>query len=100
MITKKEIEQVKHALMLSTELKQHQTDERFIAGRKEGIEAFANVLILDTEDCSEFEEELERLIDKHSMENASNTSDWILARYLMECMKAFNTTFQQREDFV
>lgn len=44
-----------------------------------------------------FEEELETLINKHSMENGSNTPDWILARYLRECLSLWNMTVQQRE---
>lgn len=45
----------------------------------------------------EFEKELEALINKYSMENGSNTPDWILAQYLISCLLAFNTTIQQRE---
>ncbi len=44
-----------------------------------------------------FEEELERLINKHSMENESNTPDWILAQYLLSCLSAFTRATQQRE---
>ena len=37
-----------------------------------------------------FKEELEILINKHSMENDSNTPDWVLAHYLMGCLEVFN----------
>lgn len=44
-----------------------------------------------------FEEELIRLINKYSMENESNTPDFILAIYLGNCSAAFNQATQQRE---
>lgn len=44
-----------------------------------------------------FEEELIRLINKYSMENESNTPDFILAIYLGNCLAAFNQATQQRE---
>ncbi len=46
---------------------------------------------------SNFEEELSDLINKHSQENASNTPDYILAQYMNNCLKAFETAIQQRE---
>jgi len=45
-----------------------------------------------------FKEELEILINKHSMENDSNTPDFILADYLMECLQNFNKTSRTREN--
>jgi hypothetical protein len=45
----------------------------------------------------DFEKELEVLINKHSMENASDTPDFILAGYLKGCLDLFNTAVQQRE---
>ena len=44
-----------------------------------------------------FIKELETLINKYSMENDSNTPDFILAAYLNNCLKTFNTTLQRRE---
>ena len=44
-----------------------------------------------------FEKALEALINQHSIENASNTPDWILAQYLLGCLAAWNTGVQQRE---
>ena len=44
-----------------------------------------------------FEEELTSLLNHNSMENASNTPDWILAQYLLACLAAWNTAVQQRE---
>ena len=44
-----------------------------------------------------FEQELEALINRHSMEGASNTPDFILAQYLLACMEAFAATVKARE---
>lgn len=38
-----------------------------------------------------FQKELEDLINKHSVENGSDTPDFILAEYLTNCLKAFNS---------
>jgi hypothetical protein len=46
---------------------------------------------------TEFEKNLARLINRHSVENGSNTPDYILAQYLVACLKAFEATTQQRE---
>lgn len=48
---------------------------------------------------TDFEKELEALINKHSMENASNTPDWVLAQYLNGCLEAFNLAVQLRENW-
>ena len=39
---------------------------------------------------SNFEEELTSLINSNSLENGSNTPDFILANYLQDCLNAFN----------
>lgn len=44
-----------------------------------------------------FEKELQQVINKHSQENASNTPDYILAEYLVNCLKAYNCATQTRE---
>jgi hypothetical protein len=46
---------------------------------------------------SPFEKELEDLINRHSQENASNTPDFIVARYLFRCLHAWNAGVQERE---
>ena len=38
---------------------------------------------------TEFERELSTLINSHSRENKSDTPDYILAEYMMSCLKAF-----------
>ena len=36
------------------------------------------------------EEELAELLNQHSVENDSNTPDFILAEYVTDCLDAFN----------
>ncbi len=45
----------------------------------------------------QFQKDLEEVINKHSMENGSNTPDFILAHYLVDCLKSFNKTSKARE---
>ena len=47
----------------------------------------------------EFNRELRFLINKHSLENGSNTPDWILADYLHRCLLNFNAVLQLRDGF-
>jgi len=44
-----------------------------------------------------FEKKLEKLINQNSIENESNTPDFILAQYMMGCLSAFTAATQQRE---
>lgn len=46
---------------------------------------------------TEFERELAHLINRHSAENLSNTPDFILAKYLMHCLHAFNAAAMARD---
>lgn len=46
---------------------------------------------------SEFKKELEILINKHSIENESDTPDFILANYIAMCLDAYNATIKSRE---
>lgn len=48
-------------------------------------------------DAPDFISELRSLINKYSMENWSNTPDFILAQYLTDCLLAWNQATQQRE---
>ncbi len=45
----------------------------------------------------DFLKELEWLINKYSMENGSNTPDFILAEYMFSCLQAFNSTVDRRD---
>lgn len=44
----------------------------------------------------EFERELEKLINRCSIENESNTPDYILAGYIGDCLTAFNRAVKER----
>ena len=46
---------------------------------------------------SDLEKEIEACINRYSAENASNTPDFILAMYLMDCLWAFNRATNKRE---
>lgn len=50
-------------------------------------------------DRSDFERELEELINKHSMESVSNTPDYVLAQYLDMCLTAYNVAIIKREKY-
>jgi len=45
---------------------------------------------------NEFRLALEALINSHSMENGSDTPDWILADYLVSCLAAFDEATEAR----
>ena len=45
----------------------------------------------------QFERELTSLLNRYSRENASNTPDFILAQFLLDCLAAWNRGVQQRE---
>lgn len=47
-----------------------------------------------------FRKDLEIIINQNSMENGSNTPDYILADYLYECLENFNKTSNKRDSFV
>lgn len=44
-----------------------------------------------------FEKELEHLINRHSMENDSNTPDFLLSSYLKDCLDAYNRATKARD---
>ena len=46
-----------------------------------------------------FIEELQSLINEHSLEQYSGTPDFILAQYLYDCLRAFNNALQTRERY-
>ena len=46
-----------------------------------------------------FDQGLTDLINKHCVENESDTPDWILAQYIRGCLNAFTVATQQRENY-
>ena len=52
---------------------------------------------LSSEPC--FRKDLETLINRHSMENMSDTPDFILAEFLSECLDAFDKATRARTEW-
>jgi len=48
---------------------------------------------------TQFELRLEELINQYSMENGSDTPDFILAKYLSKCLENFDASVKQREEW-
>lgn len=44
-----------------------------------------------------FEQELQSLINRHSVENQSDTPDFILASYLTGCLQMYNNAVMKRD---
>lgn len=45
------------------------------------------------------ERELQSLLNRFSMDNISNTPDFVLAQFLLSCLKGFDAAVQQRETY-
>ena len=52
---------------------------------------------MDEEVEPNFRQELAALINKYSLENLSDTPDFILGEYLQGCLAAFNVATRKRE---
>ena len=48
---------------------------------------------------SEFQIELEELLNRYSRENESNTPDYVLAHYIKYSLNAFNQAVNLREEY-
>lgn len=46
-----------------------------------------------------FEQDLRDLINKRSMEQGSNTPDFILVKYLVGCLKIFDESINARDNY-
>lgn len=46
-----------------------------------------------------FEQELKELINRHSIENESDTPDYILARYILNCLYSYSCAVRTRDQF-
>ena len=46
-----------------------------------------------------FAKELETLLNRYNQEHGSNTPDFILAAYLMDCLLAWNQAVRHREQW-
>ena len=47
-----------------------------------------------------FRQELTDLLNRHSMENNSNTPDFLLAEYIVDCLRAFDMAVSQRSKWM
>lgn len=47
-------------------------------------------------EVTDLERDLASVLNKHSAENGSNTPDFILAEYLIGCLKAYNTATKSK----
>jgi hypothetical protein len=72
--------------------------------RREGVSKITQSMVDDAaararvaQARAEFKRELESLINRYSIENGSNTPDFLLAEYLMACLAAFEATSLARE---
>jgi stress-induced morphogen len=48
---------------------------------------------------TEVEKEIKHVLNRYSQENASDTPDFILATYLLDCLAAWNKAVQRREEW-
>lgn len=48
---------------------------------------------------TDFETELQQLLNRYSKENVSNTPDFVLSHYLLSCLRAFNMAVNRREAY-
>ena len=48
---------------------------------------------------ADFRSDLESLINRHSQENGSNTPDFMLADYLVSCLRTFDEIVNRREQW-
>lgn len=56
--------------------------------------------VIETEPkWKEFERELAALINSFSMENGSNTPDYILAHYLFQCLLAYESAKRSNDEW-
>lgn len=51
----------------------------------------------DVSRSSEIERELAAVLNRHSIDSACDTPDFILAAYLMDCLRVFNTNTRSRD---
>jgi hypothetical protein len=46
-----------------------------------------------------FEHDLMDLINRHSLENESDTPDYVLATYLVSCLESYNEAVNSRKEY-
>lgn len=48
---------------------------------------------------SQLRDEIQEVLNRHSAENDSDTPDYVLARYLEDCLRAFDFAVRRRDEF-
>jgi hypothetical protein len=54
---------------------------------------------MDRITLSQFSQKLTDLLNEHSAENGSNTPDWILRDFLLDCLSALDRAIKARDSF-
>lgn len=82
---------------IASELKQYQQSDHIVLSEDKDREdnREGNIVL----DKGLFRAELEALINKYSMENNSNTPDFILADYMVNCLDAYEIAARRRTDW-
>ena len=61
------------------------------------VRDYMNLIGVTNEALNTFEKELSNLLNSYSMENGSDTPDYMLAQYLRNCLENYNRTIVMRE---
>lgn len=48
---------------------------------------------------TDFELEIRHVLNKHSEDNRSNTPDFILSKYIIDCLDAYNSALRRRSQW-
>lgn len=75
------------------------TDKPTVTEIEKAIEAGERVRIEPDGTCLNLTKELTALLNRHSVESASDTPDFILAEYLMGCLKAYDKATRARDSW-
>ena len=82
-------------MVQKSDMSRYKAEKDALASLKELVDKFYNSVgeyNMDT-----FEEELRSLINRYSLENGSDTPDYLLAEYLRRCLENYNETVSFRE---
>ena len=73
------------------------TDGRYAVGKWVFEENMFEEFIESVDPVPSFDVELTALINRHSVENGSNTPDFMLAEHLLDCLENFNRYVKRRD---
>jgi len=63
----------------------------------EALDSHESEQLSNKQSESTFEKELRELVNKHSIENGSDTPDFILAQYMFSCLSNYQNTVKARD---